>query len=238
MKITTAMAMAAGRGTRMRPLTDKCCKAMVEVCGKSLIDWMLDKFDEAGVTRAVVNLHHYADALEAHIKHRQSPRIAISDERETLLETGGGLVKAAPLLGADPVFVANSDSVWIDEGEETELSRLAAAFDPEVMDFLLLLAPLERQLGYSGDGDFLLHEDGRIERRGDHDSAPFAYAGVQVMHPRVLEGEPEEVFSTNRLWDKALKSARVFGLPMESYWMHVGDPDARDAAENRLGCKP
>lgn len=236
MKITTAMAMAAGRGTRMRPLTDDRCKAMVEVCGKTLIDWTLDKFAKAGVERAVVNVHHYADALEAHIRDRTAPRVVISDERETLLETGGGLVKAAPLLGADPVFVANSDSVWIDEGEESELSRLAAAFDPEVMDCLLLLAPLARQLGYGGKGDFLLHEDGRLERRGTRDSAPYAYAGVQVLHPRLLEGEPEEVFSTNRLWDKALQGSRVFGLPMESYWMHVGDPGAREEAETRLGC--
>lgn len=237
MKITTAMAMAAGRGTRMRPLTDDRCKAMVEVCGKSLIDWTLDKFAEAGVARAVVNVHHYADTLEAHIKNRKSPRVAISDERETLLETGGGLVKAAPLLGADPVFVANSDSVWIDEGESGELARLEAAFDPETMDCLLLLAPLERQLGYHGKGDFLLHEDGRLERRGERDSAPYAYAGVQVLHPRLLEGEPEEIFSTNRLWNKALQASRVFGLPMESYWMHVGDPQARDDAENRLNCR-
>ena len=238
MKITTAMAMAAGRGTRMRPLTDDRPKAMVEVCGRTLIDWTLDKFAEAGVAHAVVNVHHYADMLEAHISGRDAPPVTISDERETLLETGGGLVKAAPLLGEDPVFVANSDSVWIDEGDEPELSRLAAGFDPETMDFLLLFAPVERQLGYAGKGDFLLHEDGRIERRGERESAPFAYAGVQVMHPRILKGEPEAVFSTNTLWDKALKNARVFGLPMESYWMHVGDPDAKTLAENRLGCDP
>ncbi|MGJ3230719.1 MAG: nucleotidyltransferase family protein [Oceanicaulis sp.] len=237
MKITTAMAMAAGRGTRMRPLTDTCPKAMVEVCGKPLIDWTLDKFAEAGVERAVVNIHHYADLLEAHISGRAAPKIVISDERETLLETGGGLVKAAPLLGPDPVFVANSDSVWIDEADQGELSRLEAAYDPESMDALLLLAPLERQLGYGGKGDFLLHDDGRIERRGDRDQAPFAYAGVQVLHPRLLEGEPEEVFSTNKLWDKALKASRLFGLPMASYWMHVGDPDAKTEAENRLGCR-
>lgn len=237
MKITTAMAMAAGRGTRMRPLTDDIPKAMVEVCGKPLIDWTLDKFADAGVRRAVVNVHHYADMLEDHISGRERPKITISDERETLLETGGGLVKAAPLLGADPVFVANSDSVWIEEGDQSELERLAAAFDPEIMDCLLMLAPIERQLGYRGPGDFLLHEDGRIERRGERESAPLVYAGVQVMHPRLLEGEPEEVFSTNKLWDKALKASRVFGLTMESYWMHVGDPEAKTEAENRLGCR-
>lgn len=237
MKITTAMAMAAGRGTRMRPLTDDRPKAMVEVCGETLIDWLLDKFAEAGVERAVVNVHHYADVLEAHIAGRDAPKIVISDERETLLETGGGLVKAAPLLGSGPVFVANSDSVWIEEGDRSELRRLAAAFDPEIMDCLLLLAPVERQLGYAGNGDFLLHDDQRIERRGERDTAPYAYSGVQVLHPRLLEGEPEEVFSTNRLWDKALKASRAFGLPMESYWMHVGDPDARDEAETRLGCR-
>ena len=236
MKITTAMAMAAGRGSRMRPLTDDRPKALVEVCGEPLIDWLLDKFAEAGVERCVVNVHYYADLLEQHLSGRAAPQIIVSDERETLLETGGGLVKAAPLLGGDPVFVANSDSVWIDEGEAGELSRLAANFDPEAMDALLLLAPMDRQLGYDGAGDFLLHEDGRVERRGERDAAPFAYAGVQVLHPRLLEGEEEAVVSTNRRWDKALPSARVFGLRMESYWMHVGDPEAKDAAENRLGC--
>ncbi|XBQ17016.1 MAG: nucleotidyltransferase family protein [Oceanicaulis sp.] len=233
MKITRAMAMAAGKGTRMRPLTDDRCKALVEVDGHALIDWTLDKFARAGVQTAIVNVHHCADMLENHLGGRTEPEIVISDERARLLETGGGLVKAAPLLGDDPVFVANTDSVWID-GQQSELERLAAAFDPELMDFLLMLSPMGEQLGYAGKGDFFLHEDGRIERRGERDSAPYAYAGVQVMHPRILKGETIDVFSTNLLWDKALKAGRVYGLPMRAYWMHVGDPEARDLAQKRL----
>lgn len=233
MRIARAMAMAAGLGTRMRPLTDDRCKALVEVGGRTLIDWTLDKFAAAGVETAVVNVHHFADRLEAHLAARARPAIAISDERARLLETGGGLVRAAPLLGPDPVFVANTDALWID-GAAPELDRLAAAFNPEREDFLLLLAPLDRQLGYDGAGDFRLGPDGRLERRGDLASAPYAYAGVQIMHPRVLAGLNEEPFSTNRLWDRALAAGRARGLTMSAFWMHVGDPAAREAAERRL----
>jgi len=228
-----AMAMAAGRGTRMRPLTDTRCKAMVEVGGKALIDWTLDKFAAAGVRETVVNVHHFADDLEALLASRHTPQIIISDERDTLLETGGGLVKAAPHLGEDPVFVANIDALWID-GTNSELEKLASAFDAEQMDFLLLLARMDHQLGFDGAGDFFLENDGRLRRRGRAATAPFAYAGVQVLHPRVLVGHSVEPFSTNRLWDAALAKGRVHGCVMDAFWMHVGDPHARDAAEWRL----
>lgn len=237
MSLTTAMVMAAGRGTRMRPLTDDLCKALVEVGGRALIDWTLDKLAAAGVERAVVNVHHFADQLEAHLAARNAPHILISDERDELLETGGGLAKAAPLLGEDPVFVANIDALWID-GAEAELDRLAAGFDAEIMDFRLMLSPMDANLGFSGPGDFYLDAAGRLARRGERRSAPFAYAGVQVLHPRVLRGVAAEPFSTNRLWDKALASGRLFGAPMDAFWMHVGDPEARDAAENRLKLTP
>lgn len=233
MKISTAMVMAAGRGTRMRPLTDDRCKALVEVGGKALIDWTLDKLTAAGVQQAVVNVHHFADALEARMAARAAPAILISDERDRLLETGGGLAKAAPLLGDDPIFVANIDSVW-EDGPQSELDRLAAGFDPERMDFRLLLSPMTNNLGFDGPGDFFLTEAGGLERRGDRPSAPFAYAGVQVMSPHVLRGVEVEPFSTNRLWDKALAQGRVFGAVMDAFWMHVGDPKAREDAENRL----
>lgn len=237
MSITTAMVMAAGRGTRMRPLTDDRCKALVEVGGRALIDWTLDKLAGAGVKRAVVNVHHFADRLEEHLSRRAAPHIIISDERDELLETGGGLAKAAPWLGEDPIFVANIDALWID-GETPELDRLAAGFDAEAMDFRLLLSPMGSNLGFPGAGDFFLDADGRLTRRGERDHAPFAYAGVQVMHPRVLKGVEIEPFSTNRLWDAAMAQGRVFGTPMDAFWMHVGDPDARERAENRLTLTP
>jgi MurNAc alpha-1-phosphate uridylyltransferase len=227
------MAMAAGRGTRMRPLTDNRCKAMVEVGGTALIDWTLDKLAAAGVEQAVVNVHHFADDLEALLAQRTTPEILISDERDRLLETGGGLVKAAPMLGEWPIFVANIDSLWID-GASPELEKLADAFDPERMDFLLMLSALGHQLGFDGAGDFFLEPDGRIRRRGAAASAPYAYAGVQVLHPRVLKDRKIEPFSTNRLWDEALAEGRVFAQVMEAFWMHVGDPAARDSAEQRL----
>jgi N-acetyl-alpha-D-muramate 1-phosphate uridylyltransferase len=233
LKITTAMVMAAGVGSRMRPLTDDRCKALVEVGGRALIDWTLDTLGGAGVARTVVNVHHFADALEAHLAARTRPEIVISDERSQLLETGGGLAKAAPLLGDDPIFTANIDALWVD-GSQAELPRLAAAYDPEQMDFLLMLARLDHTLGFDGPGDFFIDADGRLTRRGERPAAPFAYAGVQVMNPRVLAGRAVEPFSTNRLWDEALAKGRVFGCVMDAFWMHVGDPRARDAAENRL----
>lgn len=233
MKITTAMVMAAGVGSRMRPLTDDRCKALVEVGGKALIDWTLDKLAGAGVARVVVNVHHFADALEAHLAARTRPEIMISDERGRLLETGGGLTKAAPLLGSAPIFTANIDALWVD-GALAELARLAAAFDPARMDFLLMLARLDHTLGFDGPGDFFVDSDGRLTRRGARAAAPFAYAGVQVMNPGVLAGRAIEPFSTNRLWDEALAKGRIFGCVMDAFWMHVGDPQARDAAENRL----
>lgn len=233
MKIKRAMAMAAGLGTRMRPLTNERCKAMVEVGGKTLIDWTLDKFVAAGVEQTVVNVHHFADALEAQLAKRPQPEIIISNERDQLLETGGGLVKAAPLLGQSPVFVANIDALWLD-GTPSELNKLANAFDPDRMDFLLLLASMDHQLGFDGAGDFFLEADGQLRRRASNSRAPYAYAGVQIMHPSVLEGCTVEPFSTNLLWNEALEKGRIFGHVMEAFWMHVGDPHARDAAEWRL----
>ncbi|WP_241094987.1 nucleotidyltransferase family protein [Marinicauda algicola] len=237
MKPTRAMVMAAGLGTRMRPLTNDRCKALVEVGGKALIDWTLDKLAAAGVGTAVVNVHHFADRLEDHLARREGgPDILISDERERLMDTGGGLAKAAPLLGEDPVFVANIDALWIDR-EIAELDRLAAGFDEAAMDFRLLLSPMGHNLGFPGAGDFHLAPDGRIARRARGEGPLHAYAGVQVIHPRVLKGRPLQPFSTNALWDEALEAGRIFGTPMDAFWMHVGDPEARDAAQNRLSSR-
>ena len=231
--IRTGMALAAGLGTRMRPLTDDRPKALVEVGGKTLLDHALDRFAAAGIERAVVNIHHFADRMRAHLSARSgAPAITISDESEALLETGGGVVKAAPLLGAAPVLLSNIDAVWLDDG--AELRGMMRAFDPERMDALLLLAPLEATLGFDGAGDFFRNGDGRVERRGERDAAPYAYAGVQIINPALLEGRTVERFSFNRIWDERLPEGRVFGHVMSAFWMHVGDPRARAAAEARM----
>lgn len=234
-KITTGMAMAAGLGTRMRPLTLTRPKALVEVSGKTLLDHALDRFTGAELSRAVVNIHHFADLMRAHLSDRMgAPDILISDETSALLETGGGLVKARTLLGDEAVIVSNIDAVWVD-GETPELKRLQAAWRGEQMDALLLLARREATLGLNGAGDFFLSEDGRVQRRGDASTAPFAYAGTQILNPDVLSNYPEQPFSTNLIWDDLITKGRVFGLVMNAFWMHVGDPAARDEAERRLG---
>ena len=178
--IKTAMVLAAGHGTRMRPLTNDRAKAMVEVGGKPLIDHMLDRLADAGVERAVVNVHAHADHLEAHLKTRKTgPEIIISDEREALLETGGGMVKALPLLGEEPVLACNIDAIW-QEDDAPIIPSLLNRWDSDIMEDLLLLAPIQRTLGYHGKGDFLFAHDGRLERRGKREAAPYVYAGVQI----------------------------------------------------------
>ena len=229
--INTAMVLAAGHGTRMRPLTNDCAKAMVEVGGKPLIDHMLDRLTHAGIQRAVVNVHAHADHLEAHLKSRTTgPKIIISDERETLLETGGGMVKALPLLGEGPVLVCNIDAIW-QEGETPLIPSLLARWDGAVMDDLLVLAPVERTLGYDGDGDFLFAHDGRLEYRGDRTTAPYVYAGVQITKLDRLAKEPIEPFTRKRIWAHTIAAGTLYGHPMKGFWMHVGDPRARDEAE-------
>ena len=229
--IKTAMVLAAGHGTRMRPLTNDRAKAMVEVGGKPLIDHMLDRLEAAGVERAVVNVHAHADHLETHLKARKTgPEIIISDEREALLETGGGMVKALPLLGDEPVLACNIDAIWT-EDDAPIISALVNRWDPTIMEDLLLLAPIERTLGYHGKGDFLFAHDGRLERRGERESAPYVYAGVQITKLDRLAKEPIEPFSRNRIWNQTLETGTIFGHPMNGFWMHVGDPSARNEAE-------
>lgn len=229
---TTAMVLAAGLGTRMRPLTDDRPKALVEVGGRALIDHVLDRLAEAGVSRAVVNVHWFADRLEAHLAGRTSPAVVISDERAELLETGGGLKKAAPLLGPDPVFVANIDSVWIDRGDA--LGDLVRLWDPARMDAALLLARREGSIGFEGDGDFFLEPDGMLRFRGEAASAPYAYMGVHITRPDYAAAGPEGPFSLSPLWRASAAAGRLFGCVMDGDWMHVGDPVARDEAEARL----
>jgi len=227
--IKTAMVMAAGHGTRMRPLTNDRSKAMVEVGGKPLIDHMLDRLDAVGVERAVVNVHAHADHLETHLKKRKiGPKIIISDEREELLETGGGVVKALPLLGTDPIFICNIDAIW--QPFEPVLKCLLSHWDSERMDELLLCAWKDWSLGYSGKGDFNLHQDSRLTRRAG-ESADHVYAGIQIFKPALAKDFKIERFSRNKIWDETLKRCKLYGVKLPGYWMHVGDPCAVIAAE-------
>ena len=229
----TAMVLAAGVGSRMRPLTDDRPKALVEVGGRALIDHMLDRLADAGATRAVVNAHHFGDRLIGHLEKRTRPAIAISDERDCLLETGGGLKKARALLGEEPIWAANIDSVWIENGHSA-LDILSAAWDPARMDACLLLAPMDRVMGFDGPGDFFLEPDGRLRHRGTEPRAPYAYMGVQIIKPQTVDDGPEGPFSLFGTWMKLMAAGRLYGAVMDGFWMHVGDPAARDAAEARL----
>ncbi|WP_255500715.1 N-acetylmuramate alpha-1-phosphate uridylyltransferase MurU [Caulobacter sp. 17J80-11] len=228
----TAMVLAAGLGTRMRPLTNDRPKALVEVAGRTLIDHVLDRLADAGVEKAVVNVHWFADRLEGHLSGRTRPEIVISDERRQLLETGGGLKKARPLLGPDPVWVANIDSVWIDDGDA--LGELARMWDPEKMDACLLLARREASIGFEGAGDFFLADDGRLTFRGEAASAPFAYMGVHITKPGIVADQPKGPFSLTKVWRRLADEGRLYGRVLDGFWMHVGDPQARDAAEAKL----
>ena len=228
-----AMVLAAGLGTRMRPLTNDRPKALVEVQGCALIDHVLDRLADAGVTEAVVNVHWFAERLEQHLAARgRAPEIVISDERAELLETGGGLKKAHALLGDDPVFVANIDSVWIDRGDA--LADLVRLWNPDTMDAALLLARREGSIGFEGDGDFFLGDDGRLTFRGEAPSAPFAYMGVHITRPGYADNGPNGPFSLSPLWRKSATEGRLFGCALDGDWMHVGDPQARDEAEAKL----
>lgn len=228
-----AMVLAAGLGTRMRPLTDDRPKALVEVGGRALIDHVLDRLVDAGVEKAVVNVHWFADRLEQHLKARgRGPDIIISDERAELLETGGGLRKARPLLGDEPVFVANIDSIWTDQGDA--LGDLVRLWNPALMDAALLLARREGSIGFEGDGDFFLGDDGRLTFRGEAPCAPFAYMGVHITRPDYADGGPEGPFSLSPLWRRSAADGRLFGCVLDGDWMHVGDPEARDAAEAKM----
>lgn len=233
-RIDTAMVLAAGLGTRMRPLTDKRPKPLVEVCGRPLLDHVLDRLDQAGISQAVVNVHHHAGQIEDHVQARKrGPHITISDERDVLLETGGGVRRALPLLGDAPFLTINSDTIWV-EGAQPNLERLIAGFDPERMDVLLLLAPAALCVGYDGPGDFAMDPAGRLTRRVERQLAPFVYAGAGIMKPELFENTPEGAFSLNRIFDRALEAERLFGVRLDGIWMHVGTPDAIALAEEAI----
>lgn len=222
--------MAAGFGTRMRPLTETTPKPLIAVAGKSLLDHALDRLEAAGVAETVVNVHYLADQVETHVAARERPRISISDERAEILDTGGGPAQVLDALGPGPFLLMNADTFWV-EDERSNIARLADAWDENRMDVLLLLAPRERAIGYAGRGDFEREADGRLTRRAPEGDAPFTYAGCAVLHPRLFEDAPEGAFSLNILFDRAIEEGRMFGLPLEGLWLHVGTPEAIGEAE-------
>ncbi|GMN12415.1 nucleotidyltransferase family protein [Altererythrobacter sp. MTPC7] len=228
----TAMVMAAGMGKRMRPLTASQPKPLVRVAGKPLIDHTLDRLGEAGIAKAVVNVHYLADSLEAHLAEREAPAVTISDERAELLETGGGMVKAKELL-PDPFFCLNSDNIWLD-GPQNAFADLSQRWDPAIMDALLLVVPHARALNFSGAGDFYLDPKGRVSRRRADRIAPFIYTGIQIVSHRLLRDSMIEKFSTNILWNRALEEGRLYGLPFTGTWFEVGTPQAIRPTEDAL----
>ncbi|KAF0134879.1 MAG: nucleotidyl transferase [Xanthobacteraceae bacterium] len=231
--IDTAMVLAAGLGTRMRPITDRIPKPLVDVAGKTLLDHVLDPLAEAGVTRAVVNVHHLADQIEAAVAGRSRPAVVISDERQAILDSGGGVARALPHLG-EAFIIRNADSFWTDRGRPN-LTRMIEAFDPARMDTLLLLATLEGSVGFDGPGDFFLDAEGRLTRRGAAARAPFAYAGAAIMRKGDFAGRPDgDVFSLNALWNASLAKGRLFGLVLDGLWLHVGTPQAIGEAERAI----
>lgn len=228
----TAMVMAAGLGKRMRPLTATQPKPLVRVAGKPLIDHALDRLVEAGVTKAVINVHYLADAVESHLGGRKKPQILISDERAMLLETGGGMVHAQPAL-PDPFFCLNADNIWLD-GPSDAFHDLSNRWDPEVMDALLLMVPHAQARNFRGKGDFHMDPLGRVTRRRSGRIAPFIYTGIQLVSHRLLRGAPEGSFSTNLLWDRAIEDGRLFGTAFTGKWFEVGTPQAIKPTEEAL----
>jgi MurNAc alpha-1-phosphate uridylyltransferase len=223
------MVLAAGIGNRMRPLTDARPKPLVEVGGRALIDRNLDRLERANISAAVVNLHHFADMLEAHLQKRAKPKIVFSDERAALLDTGGGIAKALPLLGGEPFFLVNSDSLWLEEN--SNLARLARAFDPSRMDALLLLARAENTVGYEGRGDYFIEADGLLRRRDTTERAPLTYAGGALLSPALFNGAPTGSFPLLPLFDHAEAARRLSGIELDGVFLHVGTPAAIPLAE-------
>ncbi|MGQ8630561.1 nucleotidyltransferase family protein [Agrobacterium sp. DKPNP3] len=233
MTIKNAMVLAAGLGTRMRPITDTIPKPLVRIAGKPMIDYALDSLVEAGVETVVVNVHHHADQMIAHLGARSDVEILISDERSQLMNSGGGLAKGLKLLEPGPVFVMNADLFWIGEmpNSVSNLRRLAHFFDPTRMDMALLCVDMDRTTGHNGKKDFNLADDGKLTRYRDRDPFPVVYAGAIAMNSRLLDDAPDDAFNLNIYFDRAIEKDRLFGLSLDGHWITVGTPDAIDDAE-------
>ena len=231
--VTKAMILAAGLGTRMAPLTTTKPKPLIELRGKALIDYAIDRFVQHGVKLVVVNVHYLADQLVAHLKKRKDVEIRICDEREAILDTGGAIAKALPFFDGEPFFTHNSDSLWV-EGMGKALTRMRERWNPQTMDALMLLAPTVTAIGFDGRGDFEMDSLGALKRRAEMTLAPFVWTGVQIVHPRLFDGAPKGKFSINPLWDRAIDKGRLFGVRLDGVWIHVGSPQALEEAEGFL----
>lgn len=231
--ITRAMVLAAGLGTRLRPLTDKTPKPLVPVLGKPLIDHALDRLARVGVTQAVVNIHHKPELMEAHLRGRTNPRVTISNEADQLLDTGGGVAKALALLGEGPFYCMNGDAILLDAREDALLA-LRAAWDDARMDALLLLHPTVSAVGYEGRGDYFMAADGLLERRDERVTAPFVFTGARILHPRLFKDAPKGAFSMVRLFDQAQTQGRLYGLRHDGLWADCGTLDSIQAIEKAM----
>ena len=232
-RIDAAMVFAAGLGTRMRPITDTLPKPLVTIAGRTMLDHMLDRLAEAGIARAVVNVHHLADQIEARLAGRTAPAVTVSDERDRLLDQGGGIRKALPLLGPAPFMICNTDALWI-EGPRSNIARLLADWDETVMDVLLLVASTTGSVGVDWPGDFTLGEDGRLARRQEGEATPFVYAGVGIMKPALFAEVQDTVFRLAPFFFRAAAQGRLFGTRLDGLWLHVGTPAAIAEAEDAI----
>ncbi|NVD43254.1 nucleotidyltransferase family protein [Ensifer sp. HO-A22] len=233
MSISNAMVLAAGLGTRLRPITNTKPKPLVKIAGKPMIDYVLDLLVDAGVTTAAVNVHHFADQMEAHLAQRTAPDVVISDERDALMNSGGGLAKGLKLLADGPVLVMNADLFWIgeNENEPSNLQRLAEFFDPTRMDMALLCVRDEDTTGHNGKKDFSLGADGRLVRYAEGMDNPVVYAGAIALDKKLFADAPDEAFNLNIYFDRAIASGRLFGIVLDGHWMTVGTPEAIEDAE-------
>jgi MurNAc alpha-1-phosphate uridylyltransferase len=236
LKPARGMVLAAGLGTRMRPLTNDRPKSLITVGGRTLLDHAIDRFVAAGIRMVVVNVHYKGEMVIEHLKSRTDVEIRIQDEREKLLDTGGALKRALPHFKDEAFFTYNSDSIWL-ESWASNLSRMARQWDDAEMDCLMLMAPTHNSIGYEGKGDFSMDSLGRLTRRQPQRVTPFAWPGVQIIHPRLIKRGAGDVFSTNKLWDIAAEEGRLFGMRLDGKWMHIGTPDAREEAEAFLSAR-
>jgi N-acetyl-alpha-D-muramate 1-phosphate uridylyltransferase len=229
----TAMVFAAGLGKRMRPITDTLPKPLVKVGGRALIDHSLDRLAESGVERAIVNVHWLADQIEAHLADRRAPKILISDERPKLLDQGGGIKRALPLIGGDPFLICNTDAFWI-EGPRSNIARLVRTFDSDAMDILLLVAASASAIGVDWPGDFVMSHDGRLEPREPRHVAPFVYTGVGIVKPELFGSEAAEVFRLAPYFHTAAARGRLYGVRLDGVWVHVGRSETVAEAETAI----